>query len=1014
MPCAQGRVIVESSKPAPPSFATCSTYRRVMLKHQLSMAIPVPPTSSGIDIVAPCTSAPATTSILQHPHKAAFATRSVTLGPQSPASRPEDLHVKPWYAINESIAGSSFFLKDSPDYPIGHSYDADIMTTASSTRALDAVSTRTSSIESEQQPQKIPGAILPRKACMDLNEAIALLDEMCPNPEVSPQTTPRTPLTPHSRNKRARSKSSDNSSNYSTERLNEKENHKEKKRPFLKKIGLSMTEDRPFLAKFAPRLLGKPYLEKIGPSRAVEKPFLEKIGSSRTLDKFTFDTPKNDKKKDMNASRSVIAEEELEDKSAQERRDEIRSFTTGERRKSGKNFLSKMYSFETEDLEDPSLTMKKAKPRGPLRGASLDDVLDSGPSSMPRISELSAVTSNSDMNRAPSTSVAELVKCRVTTSEEIISSGTSLNSPMDIISWGNSPRRRGLPPSGTTRNGGGLIKQNKSNESVPNSPTKRGHSITPEKVTAVYKEIHRMKPSRQASEDILDKRKSRFDKYDDPRGASSDNLTKERVVTPVFAEIGSTNINGKGSNSSVVSTSSSLKQFYDKYEGQEIFTETYAEFKRRTQGNFSSSNALKRLVAREKMSSPSFDLGFSSKDAALEKMKSEGSPKVRSKSVENNRQNNDKESDKLDFRSRKSRHRSTLRKQQGIDHSNYNPTELEEELSQRKKMIHEPSQETLDLLFELQKVKSSLKTPSVDKTYETDIAELKPFPKRILLTDQEFCLSIERENSVRRPSRKNTLEAKNQDSVVGKSPEKKSDGPALFEKRCLSLDYVDDEKSATKKPEEPRALSLVARSPRSEGTVESSDTALLSCDSKSYSSDVFNSPTEDAPEKSVLGISVEKEVKKIESEIQNLQQEKSDQPSKKVEVSKTEKSQTKKLLERNGKKKEKSNNLRLTEKKETKGSKEEVRSEQLSPKPNNSELEKAGNREVQQTSPKRKCQSDPAYEVTSSPKATPFRIKKRLGRVSVEETVKQESFTVNKVECKDVTNVQKRAKCLPL
>lgn len=988
------------------------------MKHQLSMAIPVPTTTSGADLAMPSASAPATTSIFQHPHKAAFAVRSVTLGPQSSALRPDDLHVRPWYALNESVAaGSSSILKDSPDYSFGgHPYDVDVVTTASSTRALDAVSTRTSSMESEHHPQRTTGAVLPRKACMDLNEAIALLDEMCPNPETSPTTTPRTPLTPHSRNKRARSKSSDNSSNYSTERLNDKENHKEKKRPFLKKIGLSMTEDRPFLAKLAPRILGKPYLEKIGHSRAVDKPFLEKIGSSRTLDKFVFDTPKSDQKRNLNASKTAIAEEEPEVKSAKDRRDEIRGFTTGERRKSGKSFLSKMYSFETEDLEDTSLTVK-AKHKGPLRGASLDDVLDSGPSSMPRINEMSAVTSSSEIERIPSPGVAELVKCRVTTSEEIISSGTSLNSPMDVISWGNSPRKReGLPPSGTFKNGGGLVKFNKSNESVPNSPTKCTQSITPEKVTAVYREINKMKTSRQASEDILDKRKSRFDKFE-PRGASSDNLTKDRVVTPVFAEIGLTNINGKGSNTSVVSTSSSLKQFYEKYEGQEVFTETYAEFKRRTQGNFSSSNALKRLVAREKMSSPSFDLGFSSKDAALEKMKSEGSPKVRSKSVENNRQNNGTSNDTTEFQSRRTRNRSTLRKQQGIDHSNY-PNELEHESTcQRKKMVHEPSQETLDLLSELQKVKSSLKTPSVDKTYETDIAELKPFPRRILLTDQEFCLSIERENSVRRPSRKNTLETKNWDSVVSnKSPEKKSEGPALFEKRCLSLDFVDDDKSITKKTEEPRALSLLARSPRSEGAVESSEMILLSCDSKSYSSDVFNSPTEEGPEKSISRISVGKEVKKIETEIQILKQEKSDQSLKKMETSKTEKNDTKKLMERNGKKTEKVNNLRPNEKKETKGSNEDVKSGRASPKQKNfSELEVAGNREAQQTSPKRKCHSDSTYEVTSSPKATPFRIKKRLGRVSVEETVKQESFTVNKVECKDVTTtVQKRAKCLPL
>lgn len=986
VPCAQGRVVIETARPAPPHFATCSTYRRQILEQKQQQQQQLPksfgPTTN--DVGAPSTSTPTTTAgpqRLQHQRSIMALARAATLGgPQSPALRPEDLRVKPWYAIDENSAS-----RDSPPTAVPadgdqnsslvyQSYDLDgvCYRETASNRGVDAASTRTSSLESEY-----PRSSVPRKAYMDLSDAIALLDETCPNQEASPLTTPRTPLTPHPRNKRARSKSSDNSSNYSSERLNERPSdhakEKERKRPFLKKLGISMTDDRPFLAKFAPKIIGKPYLEKIGPSRAVDKPFLEKIGSSRTLDKFTFDTPRIDKSREFDTSSRRTIAEEPEEKITKQRREEIRGFSTGERRKSGKNFLLKMYSFETEDLEDTALTMK-APHRDPLRGASLDDVLDSGPSSMPRINELCAMT-NSDIE-TPSTSVAELVKCRVTTSEEIIASNSCLNSPMDVVSWDNSPRRRGLLPKNAVPANGTANKENKSNESVPNSPTKRTHSITPEKVIAVYKELDKV----QTPQDTLDKRKSRLDQFE-KRGASSDNLTKERVVTPVFAEIGSKNLNGKGSSTSVVSTASSAK-LHDKLDSQEVFTESYAEFKRRTQGNLNTSNALKRMVMREKNMSPSFDLGFSSKDSSLEQTKPDGSPKVRSKSVEN-----DKQKDNVELQNRRSRTRSVLRKQQGVDHSNY-PNEINEpemDASQRRKMIHEPSQETLDLLSELQKVKSLLRTPSFDKTYETECAtELKPFPKRILLTDKEFCLSIERENSVRRPSRVNTLEAKtdNAGAERSKSPVSKQPGPALFEKRCLSLDYADEDRSMAQKTE-PRALSLAsARSPRSEDLLESSEIALITSDSKSYSSDVFNTPTEEP----VFGISVEKEVKKLEAEIRDSKLDETSRRSESVQI------------------------VRQDVRRSDRRSEPSKTSVEEKLKPNHFSESDGANRDSQ-ISPKKKSQghAGESYEV-----ASPFRMKKRLGRISVEETVKQESFTVNKVDCKEVAAVQKRAKCLPL
>ncbi|XP_014219518.1 uncharacterized protein LOC106647547 [Copidosoma floridanum] len=764
-----------------------------------------------------------TTTLPSHREPKFHLIRSATLNPlqgiNTPALRPEDLRVKPWYENASSLASRDSPPPTVPPCPVNNqSCDLDI----GSVRGTEAASTRTSSMESEAPRDGAP--VVPRKACMDLNDAIALLDETCPNPNVSPQLTPRTPLTPHPRNKRARSKSSDNSSNYSTERLNERppQADKERKRPFLKKIGISMT-----------------------------------------LDKFVFDSSPRQRK-----GAAMIPEEPpagLDNKTAQEqRRAEIRSFSTGERRRSGRNFLLKMYSFETEDLEDGPPSKGR---RDPLRGASLDDVLESG--------------TMAESGDTTTSSAAELVRCRVTTSEEIIAYSASDSSPH--LDWGNGcPTTKGKEPP-----------------SVPNSPTKRTHSVTPEKVTAVYKELEvgrRGTGGRQSSDEILDKRKSRFERFETH---STDSLASGRVATPVFAEIGG-KVNGKlGSSSSVVSSVASstrhLQQGRDKFDGsQEVFKESYAEFKLRTRG--CSSNALKRLVGgRERNGSPSFDLGLSCKEARVE-----GSPKARSKSAETKPAGAtlDSEDSGGGGGGRRLRNRSVLRKQQGIEHSNYQPDE-----PVARRLPHEPSQETLDLLTELQRVKSQLRTPS--ETYsEVDATAGSNFPRRVLLTDREFCLSVERENSLRQSSR-------------GKS-----------------LDDGDEDGSTAG----PRHVASLGRGPRSEEVTE-----LVTSDSRSYSSDVFNSPEESEAKPEA---------------------------------------QSKKAGGRRG----------------------ELKPGGKGPR----ERSKSPRSAEEEVGPRRRTEASEAPKV-----ATPFRMKKRLGRISVEETVKQESFAAGKVECKELA-VQKKAKCLPL
>ena len=947
VPCAQGRIIVETARPAQPHFATCSTYRR----HMIHSNGTVP--AGGI-------------SLPGDQGKGAISKKAV---PQSPATRPEDLGVTPWYFDDYSM--------DVPPGPGEQSSYPSHFNNGRENIRPELASTRNSSMENDQSR---PSSTLPRKACMDIRDAIALLDETCPNPEASPSLTPRTPrtpLTPYPRNKRARSKSSDNSSNYSNERLSErsventKSHEKEKKRPFLRKIGISKTEDRPFLSKFAPKIIGKPYLEKIGPSRAVEKPFLDQIGSSKTLDKFTFDTPRIERKKQEVVHVAHTCSEKKEELAKS--RGETKSFP--ERRRSGKAYLSKMYSFETEDL-DESAPLKSH--RDPLRGASLNDVLDAGPSSMPHM-ENPCSQSNSKL-KAISTSAVELVKCRVTTSEEVVSSTTCLSSPAEATCWEYSPRRKhwakkiaSTPKILARRKQDGLDAKDgiRSDDSTPNSPTKRTiSSVSPERRTYTQADVAFIKnlefsPSktrRQGSEDILDKKNNTHAQIE-RWGISSDNLKMSRETVATYAP-SSTSLGPQSETNSQESCKvadslgkETFKQLQDRFQLQEIPMESYAAFKQRTRGQFPTSAGLRRVIAKEKTISPTYDVSNSLRSEKV-KIKSPvktlvlEKPKL-SESSEASEEAEPPPEDNSRLHVRRGTVRSVLRKQDGVDHHSDQESDTNASFKRTKgKICHEPSQETMDLLTELRKVKSLLKTPSMEKDFDLEkLKDVTKLPKKVLLTDKEFCLSIERENSIRRPSRVNTVEIPADQSLEGNIEtqevveERQKSETALFEKRCMSLDFVDDERPH--KPEA-RAISLASgRSPLSEmeEVLDSSELAL-NFDSKSTFSEVFNTP--DEPEGKANNISV------LEPEPK--------------------------------------------------------------PKSNHCLEVDIGNIVDQKGSPKKMIQpqgrTSDAYEIIS-PRATPFRMKKRLGRISVEDTMKQESFTLKKTDCKSVV-VQKKTKCFPL
>ncbi|KZC13572.1 PREDICTED: muscle M-line assembly protein unc-89-like [Dufourea novaeangliae] len=973
VPCAQGRVIVETARPAPPYFATCTRYRRTVTttSNEIAACIPIATSSSVSQVDYQLTS---TGGKILRP-----------IPPHTLAVRPEDLGVTPWYLEDyPTIDCSRGPAGDRGSYP-SYLY-------ADTETKPDMVSTRNSSMDSElPRPSTITAA--PRKAYMDLQDAIALLDETCPNPEVSPSLTPRTPrtpLTPHPRNKRARSKSSDNSSNYSNDRLSDRSfesrpPEKDKKRPFLKKIGISLTEDKPFLAMIAPKIIGKPYLEKIGPSRAVERPFLDKIGSSKTLDKFTFETPRRQKRPVVRSEtlrddvkKAPIAKKLEEQKLPEEKPQKsiavVQAFGV-ERRRSGKGPLMKMYSFETEDLES---TVQIKDSRDPLRGASLDDVLDSGPSSLPLESTNEGTPKTETKERA--VNGAALLKCRVTTSEEIIFSSTSYGSDKEPNSWGNSPKIKwqvkidGTTPRTPTRRK--IVDASKDGDSVPNSPTKRPISNVSadhpddSRPSSFEKNVYSpMKTRRQTYEDLLE-RNGRSEERDkkpskqahfERRGISSDNLLSKDRTGSSCPSRGQIEITREATSEDSLAhrigqeyNKETFKQLQDKFKYHEVPTETYADFKRRTRGSVQS--IIVRQQERWKVDTATETREDGSRDA---KTKSDETKSEVSASPTRNEKESNEEGRNESVRGTI---RSVLKKQQGIDHPSDHEDNNASAVRPKRRIIHEPSQETMDLLTELRKVKSQLKTPSWEKELELDKKPTRQ-PRRILLTDKEFCLSVERENSIRRPSRvMNSLERtdeavddKDEDQKIveekknGDVSQTKIPGPALFEKKCLSLDYADEEKP--QRPE-PRAISLSSTRNVPSGADEMTDYADLAfnCDSKSCSSDVFNSPTEETS-----------------------QHERGNDPEKGVP----------KIVDRN----------------------------------HCAEVDIAIPIDQKLSSPKGRVQiqgrTSDLYEIIS-PRSTPFRVKKRLGKISVEDTVKPESFTLgSKVDCRSAV-VQKRTKCFPL
>ncbi|KAK0163176.1 hypothetical protein PV327_006884 [Microctonus hyperodae] len=937
-----------------------------------------------------------------------------------------------------------------------------------------------SSAESDIAMFKINSSA-PRKACMDLSDAIALLDETCPNPEASRSITPKTPRTPlnlHTRNKRARSKSSDNSSNYSNERLNDRSmiedstKEREKIRPFLRKIGISKTEDRPFFSKIAPRIgIGKPYLEKIGPSKAVEKPFLEKIGSSKTLDKFTFDALRELPRAMVRRTHTIVEPMKIEetclsDTNSGDTNDSI--FIVNEEvepshidtdelfdvnQRSGKGTLLKMYSFETEDLDDigsfPTTINCESQ-----RVSSLDDVLSCESSSLPPPEDTRDINDELSNTKVQSNfycaDVAQLVKCRVTTSEEIVSSNTKcLTSPRNTsrLNWSQWRAKQQLTAVSTTLVASSNFTSREllcENENIINSPKKRSISkssleqqippcidlintknsqsirninVSPRKfhrqtseeqpdikkrnkifdeVLAIKKledrtasaefipssksrrqlfndivnkfsesDYSSSKTRRQISEDILDKsdkdqrnsdKNNCYKSYNDRRGISSDNLRYTRETVVGSAPSTSSLSNQFGHHSTMINDQdvgrSTLKHLH-KFEAQDMSLETLIAT---TTVNTTTCNSEShKFVSMEKSMKKDH---LNKSNTNNDKMNKDSVNQV--EGITNTIQNKNIN----EVISKNSIKKSVLKKQERMDYSNDREADVAGSLRKpMRKIFHQPSQETIDLLTELRIVKSLLKTPSEEgKDWELDCLKPARLPKKISLSDKEFCLSIDRENSIRRPIHLRMSETDIKvgydkcDGDKGIAIEEETFGPALFEKRCLSLDYADDVKPIKS---EIRAISLTSAETElstEENKLISSD-PLIVYDSKSCLSDVFVSPNDNNDDTHNANGTDNKTIR-----IVNV-------PTK---------SQNNHFLEVD---------IAIP-------------------------IDETGT-----ISPKRRIQiqgkTSDIYEMIS-PRSTPFRVKKRLGRISVEETMKQESFAIGKVTDGRSVVTQKKTKCFPL
>ncbi|XP_014611221.1 PREDICTED: uncharacterized protein LOC106790666 [Polistes canadensis] len=315
---------------------------------------------------------------------------------------------------------------------------------------IEFISKKGNSVERET-PQMLEAiGITPRKAYMDLVDAIALLDETCPNQEFNPsdtiKATTEASLMPYTECKKMKSKNHGhdrpNQHSFKKNRLQDKN----KNRPLMKKIGKSKTEEMPFLIKLPPNLgtIRKPCFQKTKSRKIIEQQTtLNKISCFKKL---IFDSMDVRSKSIVNlkginetavattetttitaatttTTTDIQTRTEQSNHQLKKQLKELKKSKTLElpiRRYSdiGQSSSVTIHSFETDDLD------RAFSQKSPLRGylrASLDSIIDTGScSSLVK----GIIRNNSKVSHMQQrcNSIDTLIKEKITVNEESVSS----------------------------------------------------------------------------------------------------------------------------------------------------------------------------------------------------------------------------------------------------------------------------------------------------------------------------------------------------------------------------------------------------------------------------------------------------------------------------------------------------------------------------------------------------------------------------------------------------------------
>lgn len=440
LPCAQGHIVYETTKVILPELSNGSTFHATPNSKESK----VTESAAEQKILWNRSMLKSLEECANITNKNITKDRIISSGR---AARPENLDITPWYHENFSIPNSS------SEYMVHRNFDSSSSHVTKEFK-LKLISKKDSSVETDT-PQIESIGITPRKAYMDLVDAIALLDETCPNQEFNPSDTIKiteASLLPYTECKKLKSKNkSRNSYNHDHDRLNQRSfkrhrpQDKNKNRSLMKKIGKSKTEEMPFLIKLSPNLgtIRKPCFQKTRSRKLLEQPTLNKISS---LKKFIFDTTHVTGNSVVNfksiSETTTDVQTRIEQTNSQQEK-QLRKSKTMElpiRRYSdiGQSSSVTIHSFETDDLDT---AFSRKTPLRNYRRASLDNIIDTGSCSS-LVKDM--ITNNSKFSMQQRfNSIDTLIKHKVTINEQSVSSSKYIGSSFtELDRWSSFSKKQ--------------------------------------------------------------------------------------------------------------------------------------------------------------------------------------------------------------------------------------------------------------------------------------------------------------------------------------------------------------------------------------------------------------------------------------------------------------------------------------------------------------------------------------------------------------------------------------------